>query len=178
MKKAKKVKMDETFLTVMVPDVEAKRKEIDRIANICFHHFIQDTDMLAVALYAGNIFEAVCCVHSAPGSVPQMAAEKAKEFHFNMDKIQKAARSGYFEKNIEKLLELGESNADYGAKLVQVFWCFLDHIQEHRLSKALVKKMNDFIMTQGWMHGFIIKYQLNNEIHERFFVKGCAVDEN
>lgn len=165
----KKIKKSEAFLRLLVPDLDDKRKEIERIAHIRFHHFIADMDMLTVALYAGHIVETVYCLHLTVGSVPQMAAEKAKAFHFNMDMIQQAARAGYFEKNIEKLLALGESNADYGAKLVQVFWCFMEHIEEHRLSKSVVKKMDQFIKDQGWMHGFIIKHQSEDEIHERFF---------
>lgn len=46
----------------------------------------------------------------------------------------------------------------------------MEHIEEHRLSKAIVKKMDEFIMDQGWKHGFIIKLQSKDEIHERFFV--------
>lgn len=168
----KKIKKSEAFLHVMVPDLDAKRKEIERIAHIRFHNFIKDKDLLTVALYAGHIDEAAYCTKLPVGSVPQMAAEKAKAFHFDMKLIQKAARNGYFEKNIEKLLELGEGNPDYGAKLVQVFWCFLEHVAEHRLSRSIVKKMDEFIMAQGWMHGFIIKHQSKGEIHERFFVGG------
>ena len=161
---------EDAFLRVMVPDLDVKRKEIERIAHIRFHNFIKDKDMLTVALYAGHPEELVYCYYSPPGLMYQEAAEKAKDFHFNMDMIQAAAQNGYFEKNIEKLLELGESNVDYGAKLVQVFWCFMEHIKEHRLSKSIVDRMDAFIMAQGHRDGFILMKQTKDEIHERFFV--------
>lgn len=157
------------WMQMLVPDVDGKRKEIERIAHILFHQFVTDVDMLTVALYAGHIDEAVYCMQLTPGSVPQMAAEKAKAFHFDMDMIQEAAWRGYFEKNIRKLLELGRSNNDYGAKLVQVFYCFLEHAREHRLSKSIIRQMKEFIQDQGSRDGFIIKKQANGEIHETFF---------
>ena len=168
--KKKEPDNSELVIRMLVPDLEAKRREIERIAHIHFHSFISDKDMLTVALYAGHPEELVYCYYSPPGLMYQEAAEKAKDFHFNMDMIQDAAWNGFFEKNIEKLLALGESNEDYGAKHVQVFWCFMEHIEEHRLSKSVVKKMDKFIKDQGWKHGFVIKYQSKDEIYERFFV--------
>ena len=157
----KKIDNYDLTLRLLVPDLDERRKEIDRIASILFHKFITDMDMLTVALYAGHIDETVYCLHLTPGSVPQIAAEKAKAFHFNMDMIQDAARRGYFEKNIKKLLALGNSNADHGAKLVQVFCCFLEHAREHRLSKSIISQMKSFIKVQGQKNGFIIKKQEN-----------------
>ena len=166
----KKIDNHERMLRQLVPDLDVRRKEIDRIASILFHQFINDVDMLTVALYAGHIDETVYCLHLTPGSVPQIAAEKAKAFHFDMDMIQEAAWRGYFEKNIQKLLELGKSNSDHGAKLIQVFCCFLEHAREHHLSKSIIRQMKEFIQDQGRRNGFVIKKQANGEIHETFFV--------
>lgn len=165
----KKIDNYEMMLRLFVPDLDERREEVERIAHIPFHQFIADEDMLAVAFYAGRSDDVVYDIQFAPGSVPQLATEKAKSFLSDDALVHEAARSGYFEKNIQKLLQLGAGNADYGAKLVQVFCCFLEHSQDHQLSPNVLKRMRKFIDDQGDKKGFIIKHQNEHQIHNCFF---------
>lgn len=165
---------NEGFLRVLVPDLDEKRKEINRIAAIPLATFVADVNALTVALYAGDVEECVAYLSLRDGDPRRMAAEEAKTFHFDMEKIQKAARRKYFENNLRKLLKIAASDSDAGAKLAQVFYCFLEHADEHHLSCALRNKMKTFLDYVGNRDGFFIKGQCGNEIWERF----CITDDD
>ena len=161
---------NEGFLRVLVSDLDEKRKEINRIAAIPLATFVADVNALTVALYAGDVEECVAYLALRGGDLRRVAAEEAKAFHFDMDKIQKAARRKYFENNLRKLLKIAATDSDAGAKLAQVFYCFLEHADEHHLSCALRSEMEAFLDCVGNRDGFVIKGQRGNEIWERFYI--------
>ena len=158
------------FFSHIVPDFQKKTEEIKRIAGIPFHHFVHDSDELTVALYAGDIAETAFCMNFPEESIERVAAEKAKRFYLDSNSVIVAANAKYFEAHLKGLLKLAKSDPDYGAKLAQVFCCFVEYHGMHNLSRALVEKMEEFIESKGAKDGFIIYGQDKGDIYETFYV--------
>ena len=63
---------------------------------------------------------------------------------------------GFFSRQLRSLLEIGNYNGDYGAKLVPVFAYMLEHRDEHHLDATLVDDIQRFLAKRDFVDGFTI----------------------
>ena len=134
-------------------------REGARIASIEFASFLKDIDMLAVALYASH---PSLCAHYLSYPITdyrRKAAEKAKGLHFNPQRIPHLVHKGFFNRQVHLLLEVGNHNADYGAKLFPVFAVLLEHQDEHHISATLVEDIHHFMAKRDFVDGFVLVEQ-------------------
>ena len=137
--------------------------EASRIAQIDFSSFLTDVDVLALALYASH---PSLCAQYLPlprTDYRRKAAYKAQTLHSNPSKLKKHILDAFFHRNLRVLLEIGHSNPDFGAKLVPVFACMLEHQEEHYLDALLVENMQRFLAKRDFLDGFTIISQTNDE---------------
>ena len=152
--------------TISTPERDAYRigadtlnriqREAARIANIDLASFLHDVDTLAVALYASHPALSVQYLSLPRTDYRRKAAYKAKSLHTNMDKLKAHVRNGFFHRQLRALLEIGHANSDFGAKLVPIFACMLEHQEEHFLDGTLVDNMNRFLAKRDFVDGFTI----------------------
>lgn len=137
------------------------KAEACRIAQIDFASFLTDTDLLMLVLY---------CSHPSIGnqhmSLPiddyrREAAENAQCLHQTPDQVVSLAREGYFCHKLHLLLEIGNYNSDYGAKLVPIFSFMLEHRDEYYLGDKFVSNIQRFLAKRDFVDGFTIIDQTN-----------------
>lgn len=130
--------------------------EARRIASIDFASFLPNTDMLAVALYCCH--PSICAQYLGfpDGDYRKEAAEKAQTLHLKPSKIPPLARQGFFTQQLRMLLEIGNYNSDYGAKLIPVFAYMLEHAEEHCLDASLIGDIQRFMTKRDFVDGFVI----------------------
>ena len=133
--------------------------EAARIAAIDFASFLNDVDTLALALYASH--PSLCAQYlSLPRTdYRRKAAYKAQTFHSNPVKLQKHILNGFFHRHLRMLLEISHANSDYGAKMVPVFACMLEHQEEHFLDALLVENIQRFMAKRDFVDGFVLLEQ-------------------
>lgn len=132
------------------------QREAERIANIDLASFLSDVNMLAVALYASDPSLCASYLPFHKGDYRRRAAEKAKGLHLNPKRIPRLICDGYFHRNLRALLEIGNHNSDFGAKLVPVFACMLEHKDGHCLDPDLISDIGRFIAKRDFVDGFTI----------------------
>ena len=159
-----------TIIDHLVHNRKALEAEIERIGAIDFATFINDVDMLTVCIYASHPSLHRHYLRLPSTDIRRVAAERADHLHSHLDDIQKLARKGYFCKQLRQLLSLAKSNSDYGAKLVQVFCCMLEHRCEHHLDRLLVKNLEAYLLAKGRTDGFLLREQPDGCYRETFFV--------
>ena len=133
--------------------------EAARIANIDLAAFLCDVDTLTVALYASH--PSLCAQYlSLPRTdYRRKAAYKAQSLHSNMRKLRTHICDGFFHRQLRVLLEIGHANSDFGAKLVPIIACMLEHQEEHFLDDALVDQMQRFLAKRDFVDGYVIVTQ-------------------
>lgn len=144
---------DALGITTVSASTEA---EACRIASIDFASFLTNTDTLAVALFSSH--PSVCSQYLdfPEGDYRKDAAEKVKALHLTPSKIPSLATGGFFNKQLRHLLEIGNYSSDFGAKLVPVFACMLEHIDEQYLEASLVDDIQHFLAKRDFVDGFTI----------------------
>lgn len=161
-----------TLVELFTPFRQALDPEIDRIAAINFEDFIADVDMLTVVYYASHPSLWYLTSMKLPVTdFRREAAEKAKDLHCHPEQIPALVKTGFFSKQLRKLLECAKRTPDYGAKLAQVFLCMIEHREEHHLSEHFVREMWTYLEGKGYADGFLIKEQPFGEIVLSLFIK-------
>lgn len=160
---------DATSITIDTAAIEA---EVQRIASIDYASFVHDIDQLTVALYASHPSACAQYLKCPVGDFRRTAAEKAKELHLTPSKVRPLAASGYFNQQLRALLKVAQEHSDHGAKLVQVFNCFLEHQCEYRLDSSMVGNLQRYLALSGIAKGFIIYEQTDDEIYAVLVPKG------
>lgn len=160
-----------TLLELFTPFRQALEPEIERIAAISFEDFISDVDMLTVAYYASH--PSLWYLQSIKLPVADFrreAAERAKDLHCHPEQIPALASAGFFSKQLRKLLDCAKHTPDYGAKLAQVFFCMIEHREEHQLSDSFVRKIWTYLESKGYASGFLIKEQPFGDVVLSLFI--------
>lgn len=150
--------------------------EATRIANIDFASFLSDVDTLAVALYASHPSLCVQYLSLPRTDYRRKAAYKAQTLHSTPAKLRKHILDAFFHRQLRALLEIGIANSDYGAKLVPIFVCMLEHQEEHYLDADLVENIECFIAKRDFVDGFTIISQTTDSccIMPSMWRKGVA----
>ena len=130
--------------------------EAARIASIDLAAFLCDVDTLTVALYASHPSLSAQYLSLPRTDYRFQAVHKAQTLHTNMAQLRTQVRNGYFHRQLRVLLEIGHANSDYGAKLVPIFACMLEHREEHFLDDTLVENMQCFLVKRDFVDGFVI----------------------
>lgn len=160
-----------TLVELFTPFRQALDSEINRIAAINFEDFISDVDMLTVVYYASHPSLWYLTSMQLPVTdFRREAAERAKDLHCHPEQIPALVKTGFFSKQLSKLLECAKRTPDHGAKLAQVFLCMIDHRKEHRLSEHLVRKLWTYLEGKGYADGFLIKEQPFGDITLSLFI--------
>lgn len=160
-----------TLIELFTPFRQTLDPEINRIAAINFEDFISDVDMLTVVYYASHpSLWYLSCMKLPVTDCRRLAAEKAKDLHCHPEQITALVRTGFFSKQLQKLLECAERTPDHGAKLAQVFLCMLEHREEHQLSDRFVRKIWTYLEAKGYADGFLIKEQPFGDIVLSLFI--------
>ena len=133
--------------------------EAARIASIDLASFLHDVDTLAVALYASHPALSVQYLSLPRTDYRRKAAYKAKSLHSNMGKLRTHVCDGFFHRQLRALLEIGNSNSDFGAKLVPIFACMLEHQEEHFLDDTLVENIHRFLAKRDFVDGYTMLMQ-------------------
>ena len=142
---------DALGITSVSTSVEA---EACRIAQLDFASFLVDADLLALALYCSHPSICAQYLDLPDGDYRKVAAEKANTL--SPGQISQLAVDGYFNYNLQLLLEIGNYHSDYGAKLVPVFAYMLEHQDKYHLSKELVDSTQRFLAKRDFVDGFVI----------------------
>lgn len=144
---------DALGITTVPASTEA---EVRRIASIDFASFLTDTDTLAVALYGSHPSVYAQYFGLPEDDYRKVAADKAKILHLNPSKIPPLVHEGFFTRQLRFLLEIGNHNSDYGAKLVPVFAFMLEHRDEHHLNNELIGDIQRFLAKRDFVDGHLI----------------------
>ena len=110
--------------------LERIQRDAERIVRIDFASFLSNIDLLTVALYASDPAVAAQHLRHPLCDFRRRAAHRAKMLHADPSKLTAQIRSGFFHRQLRALLEIGNHNSDFGAKLVPVFNYMLEHKEE------------------------------------------------
>lgn len=137
--------------------------EVRRIASIPYDSFVKDIDALTVALYASHPSACAELLKLPDGDLRRLAAENAKALHLKPCAIPPLATTGYFSKQLSKLLLIALKCSDYGAKLAQVFLSMLSHAGEHHLDDSLITHIKCFFAVHDCTNDFLLIEQTDEE---------------
>ena len=151
-------------------DVAAARAEIERIADIPFHSFIDDTDALAVALYADDVARCSDYLDNPPSDAVHQAAVIARDLHLCEALRNAAIEMDYFSKVLPQLLAIASICHDNAARLAPVFVRFYNMDQEHKIGPHLCDVMEQCLHQLVEQDHFLILALDRGQIYERFFV--------
>lgn len=138
-------------------------EKAQRIAAIRYDSFIQDSDALTVALYASHPSACAELLNLPSDDPRKLAAETAKDLHFNPSHIPHLASTGYFNDQLRALLCIARNDPDHGSKLIQVFLTMLQHQDEHQLDGHLVGDIQRFLAMKDFTEGYLLIEQTDDE---------------
>lgn len=148
---------DALGITSVSTSVEA---EVCRIAQIDFASFLTDVDLLTLVLYCSHPSVYAQYLDLPNGDYRNVAAEKAN--NLSTGQISQLASEDFFNRFLRQLLDIGRYNSDWGAKLVPVFACLLEHQKEYCLDDALVDDVQMFLTKRDFVDGYTIISQDND----------------
>lgn len=125
-----------------------------RIAQIDLASFITDIQLLTVALYCSHP-----TIWFKYSSLPcddyrSISAKNANDLHHGHRVMSQFASDGFFNRQLQLLLDIGRYNSDYGRKLVPVFAFAIEHKDELLLEVPLVDDIQRFLAMRDFVDGY------------------------